>query len=74
MRVRAHKFGMYLNEVGLWKWHVEDKGDPEQDGESYRERGFWQLLQSSTEEEIFEQLDMETLEPERRNFMFISDS
>jgi len=70
-RIAAHKFGMYLDEVGLWKWHVEDKRDPEQDGEGYRERGFWQLLQSSTEEEIFERLDMESLEPERRNFKFI---
>ena len=65
---------MYLDEVGLWKWHVDVGRDLDQDGESDHERGFWQLLQSSTEEEIFEQLDMEPLEPERRNFKFISDS
>lgn len=61
---------MYFDDVGLWKWHAEDVQDDADD--DIRHRGFWQLLQSSTEEEIFEQIDLDWVDPTRRNLRFLS--
>ena len=33
--------------------------------------GYWKLLASTSEEEIFEELGLQFVEPERRNFAFI---
>lgn len=36
------------------------------------QRGFWELVRATTEEEILSELGMEYIEPEKRNFEFLS--
>lgn len=88
LRLKASKIGMHLNEFGLWRWvsngpldvEADELGEAEanteeQAGEtSDREprRGFWQLVRATTEEEIFEELGVDFVEPQRRNFAFIT--
>lgn len=44
----------------------------EETEEGKRPSGFWQLTQARTEEEIFEELGFDFIEPNRRNFAFLS--
>ena len=46
------------------------EGETSNGGES--EKGFWQLERTQTEEEIFEKLGMDYVEPHRRNFGFLN--
>jgi hypothetical protein len=62
IRSRALELGLHLNEYGLWRWEGEGDGN-----------GYWALLKAETEEEILTELNMEFIEPERRNFSFILD-
>jgi len=55
---------MLLNEYGLWQWNHEQPEDPEQ--------GYWSLVKCPTEEDVFQALDMEYVDPRRRNFRFLS--
>ncbi|KAF5382669.1 hypothetical protein D9615_002724 [Tricholomella constricta] len=69
LKRKADQLGFYFDELGLWKWHADNAEDAvsvvaDDDTPS---SGFWQLLQSTTEEAIFEQLGMDYVEPERRN-------
>ena len=73
---------MLLNEYGLWKWtnSLSDSetttGDDNAEDSSYdsprKERGYWSLVTSYTEEGIFEELGIDFIEPGKRNFSFIS--
>ena len=80
VRQRALSLGLHLDEFGLWKWHSVESAesteeqntpattegqDPEKTG------GYWELLKVSTEEDIFALLDMEYVEPHRRNFGYL---
>ncbi|RDB14743.1 putative DNA polymerase family X [Hypsizygus marmoreus] len=76
LKLKAKSQGLYLDELGLWKWHPDSiEGDnvgeatPDEAG---KPAGFWQLLTGTTEEAIFEQLGMEYIPPERRNMAFVS--
>jgi DNA polymerase beta len=83
MRLKAIKAGMHLNEFGLWRWVSNDspgaaekeaKADTEGAAEASEEkeqRGFWQLIPTSTEEDIFREVGMDYVEPHRRNFAFL---
>jgi len=65
LRTRASKLGMHLNEFGLWRWQTEDvKNEDEQ-------KGFWELIKVESEEEILNELGLEYVEPEKRNFGFV---
>ena len=83
LRMKAVKLGMHLNEFGLWKWvsnnfpsiekeetdaHAEEAAAT---SEATEPSGFWQLMRATTEEEIFERLGMDFIEPQRRNFAFV---
>ena len=64
IRVKAISMNMHLNEFGLWRWSngLNGKHDPETD------KKFWELVKAETEEEILNELGMEYIEPEKRNF------
>ncbi|KAG5644782.1 hypothetical protein DXG03_007690 [Asterophora parasitica] len=66
LKRKADQLGLYLDELGLWKWHPENAAETVGDGDELSV-GFWQLLQSMTEESIFEQLGMQYVEPRKRN-------
>jgi len=74
---QASRCGMLFNEHGLWKWNLNDVLSPppctseEDNGESL-EKGYWSLVKSSSEEEIFEELGLDFIEPDKRNFSFVS--
>jgi DNA polymerase beta len=52
---KARRLGLYLNEFGLWKW----------------EDGVCKLVCSGSEEEIFQHLGMDFVDPTRRNFALL---
>jgi len=73
---------MLFNEYGLWRWTglnpleasslelststpVSTLADP-------LKQGYWSLLRSATEEDIFRELEMPFVDPTKRNFAFIS--
>lgn len=72
IRRAASRLGLRLNEYGLWRWRdtaattcideVEKQWSIEQYG------GYWELVASEREEDIFEAVGMEWVAPERRNF------
>ena len=74
---QASRCGMLFNEHGLWKWNLNDVLPPpctseeEDNGESL-EKGYWSLVKSSSEEDLFEELGLDFIEPEKRNFSFVS--
>jgi DNA polymerase beta len=85
LRLKAIKAGMHLNEFGLWRWI--SNGSPDLEGkpidadkaehaegtsEEQKKSGFWQLIPTTTEEDIFKELGMDFVEPSRRNFAFLS--
>jgi DNA polymerase beta len=80
LRLKAIKQGMHLNEFGLWRWvsysfpgMEETEGAAEtEEAEENEQSGYWQLMRATTEEDIFEQLGMDFVEPHRRNFAFIN--
>lgn len=56
------KMNMVLNEFGLWKWNgIERPSGIE------AHHGFWELVASETEEDIFEKLSMEWIAPADRS-------
>ncbi|KAI0064124.1 Nucleotidyltransferase [Artomyces pyxidatus] len=68
-RVAASRLGMHLNEYGLWRFHHYD--DPEALANTVA-GGHWELVCGESEEGILEELDLGWIEPERRNFRFLS--
>ena len=58
---------MLLNEYGLWRWRSETVG-----AETDDVKGFWELVASETEEDILDHLGMVWVEPEKRNYAFLS--
>ena len=80
LRSVASRLGLLLNDFGLWKFcrtlkATDDLSDLREVGDSNKnndEEGRWELVGSKTENEIFEGLGMEYVEPSRRNFSFIA--
>lgn len=79
LRLRAHKLGMHLNEYGLWRWRNKDgslldESEEESDStaDSKEPTGSWELVRAETEEEILQEVGMEYIEPEKRNFAFLT--
>ncbi|KAF8073940.1 hypothetical protein FPV67DRAFT_1479898 [Lyophyllum atratum] len=64
LKRKARNLDLYLDELGLWRWHA-DEAESQLPGD--KAVGFWQLLNSTTEEAIFEQLGIDYVEPKRRN-------
>ena len=83
LQSQANQSGLLLNEYGLWKWNQNSPSDStstdddaEADAGVYdspeKENGYWSLVRSSTENDIFEELGIDFIEPSKRNFSFIS--
>lgn len=69
----AKKLSLHLNNHGLWSWHSNDNGSLKDAFEgSGTSPGHWRLVKSATEHDIFEELGMDFIEPEKRNFLFVS--
>ncbi|KDR82858.1 hypothetical protein GALMADRAFT_88601 [Galerina marginata CBS 339.88] len=78
---RARQRGMLFNEYGIWKWTTHPPTGPEPNEPQAEtpnvvadnaEAGFWSLVKSATEEDIFKELGMDFIDPTRRNFSYVS--
>ncbi|EJC98074.1 Nucleotidyltransferase [Fomitiporia mediterranea MF3/22] len=79
----ASKQGLLLNEFGLWKFCPQSSPETETEntsssknsenvtGSNSDAEGRWELVASSTEKEILDELGVEYVGPERRNFTFV---
>ncbi|KAF8798919.1 Nucleotidyltransferase [Phlegmacium glaucopus] len=69
----AKQLNLHLNNHGLWSWHSNDNGSLEDafDG-SGSSSGHWRLVKSATEHDVFEELGLDFIEPEKRSFLFVS--
>ncbi|KAJ3535980.1 hypothetical protein NMY22_g6238 [Coprinellus aureogranulatus] len=81
MRRKAEREGMLLNEHGLWRWNPattpEDSPSsppPEtaSDGDEATPQGFWGIVPTPTEADVFKELGMKYIPPEKRNWGFVS--
>lgn len=73
--------GLRLNDYGLWR-HCRPPGSSFDNSTELNEvtngksagteEGRWELIASRTEQEIFDELGIDYVEPERRNFSFIA--
>jgi DNA polymerase beta len=70
----AKQLNLHLDNHGLWSWHSDDSDSLEDawKGSGSSSSGHWQLVKSATESDIFEELGMDFIEPEKRNFLFMS--
>lgn len=68
----AKKLGLHLNEHGLWSWHSDNVSIQDEFEDSGSSSGHWRLIQSATEHSIFDEIGMDFVEPEKRNFLFVS--
>ncbi|KAG8214535.1 hypothetical protein J3R82DRAFT_9596 [Butyriboletus roseoflavus] len=69
IRRAASRLGLRLNEYGLWRWRVVATTDEIDKQRSIEQHGgYWELVASEKEEDIFEAVGMEWVAPERRNF------
>ena len=77
LSTRAQNIGMLFNHHGLWNWNSSQTESPAPNAESQSfvgtmNDGYWSLAKSTTEEEIFQELGMDFVDPTRRNFAFVS--
>lgn len=76
---------MFFNEYGLWRWTSNSlSSNPETETVSSRpfgwdyetattqKTGYWSLLPSATEQDIFREIGMEFVDPTRRNFSYVT--
>ena len=72
---RAQRKGLMLNEHGLWRWKADPGsappdvvGDDAGRGASHDAGGgHWVLLRCATEKDVFRELGMGFIDPEKRN-------
>ena len=67
----AKQLNLHLNNYGLWSWDSDDN-DSLDDASKDSGSGHWRLVKSATENDIFEELGMDFIEPDKRNFLFVS--
>ncbi|KAJ8691221.1 hypothetical protein PTI98_010817 [Pleurotus ostreatus] len=74
---RATKLGLHLNEYGLWRWNHEASTESDmnpfdsEQSDSQSIRGHWELIKAESEEDIFLELGLDYVAPERRNYGFL---
>lgn len=68
----AKQLNLHLNNYGLWSWHSNGNDSLEDAYQGSGSSGHWRLVKSATEHDIFEELGMDFIEPEKRNFLFVS--
>jgi len=78
VRTTASHTGMHLqlNELSLWRWKEVPRvtGDAEDvipTEVKAPASGYWELLASRSEEDVLEELGLDYVEPEKRNFSFV---
>ncbi len=76
VRTTASRMGLQLNELGLWRWKEVPRAACDAEDASPSEArpsasGYWELLASRSEEDILEELGLDYVEPENRNFSFV---
>ncbi|KAK2465714.1 hypothetical protein APHAL10511_002258 [Amanita phalloides] len=77
IKYKALNLGLHLDEFGVWKWHSVENGEPAkepvmgEDNNRAKPCGYWELLQASSEKDIFSLLGMEHVLPQRRNFAYL---
>ena len=67
----ANQLNLHLDNYGLWSWH-SDSDALEDAWNGAGSSGHWRLVKSATENDIFEELGMDFIEPQKRNFLFVS--
>ena len=68
----AKQLKLHLDIHGLWSWHPDDNDSLEDSSKGPGSSGHWRLVKSATENDIFEELGMDFIEPVKRNFLFVS--
>lgn len=68
----AKQLSFHLNNHGLWSWHSNNNSLKDVFEDSGSSPGHWRLVKSATEHDIFEELGMDFIEPEKRNFLYVS--
>ena len=68
----AKQLNLHLNNHGLWSWQSDGNDSLEDAFKGLGSSGHWRLVKSATESDIFEELGMDFIEPEKRNFLFVS--
>lgn len=68
----AKQLNLHLNNHGLWSWHSDGIDSLEDAWKGSGSSGHWTLVKSATENDIFEELGMDFIEPEKRNFLFVT--
>lgn len=65
--------GLLLNEYGLWRFcrRTPPSYDDESSNSTTDAEGRWELVASTTEQEVLDELGVEYVQPERRNFAFV---
>lgn len=75
MSSAAEKLNLHLDNHGLWSWQYDHYDDdnvtPEDAWKISDSPGHWRLVKSATENDIFEELGMDFIEPDKRNFLFV---
>lgn len=75
LKTRAQRMGMLLNEFGLWKWESSPANEATLNSlGAVEDRGWWTLVKTETERDIFMGLGMEYVKPERRNWAALDHS
>lgn len=66
LRGKAIKLGMRLNDFGLWKrpegWESSEISEGKEDDEN------WELIPTTTEQDVFDTVGEGWIEPDKRNF------
>ncbi|KAJ3556503.1 hypothetical protein NM688_g1994 [Phlebia brevispora] len=73
LRLRAQRLGLHLNEYGLWRFKRHDGDTTLPQTREEMEEGHWELVASEAEEDIFRELNMPYVQPEKRNFAFLAN-
>lgn len=68
----AKQLNLHLDYHGLWSWDSDGNDSLEDAWKGPSSSGHWRLVKSATEHDIFEELGMDYIEPEKRNFLFMS--
>lgn len=86
---KAQKAGLYLNASGLWEWEPDSQSlsrfqtskEPHEKktlgamwgSETEEDKGRWVQLESAEEEQVLAAIGEEHVQPEKRNFGFITE-
>lgn len=83
IRSKATELGLHFNEFGLWRFHAENvegtglndnrPSAAPSDSRIKTTPGHWELLPSETEEQVFDELGLAWVEPDKRNFAFLEN-